>query len=124
MAGRFEGLSDAQWAFLEPLLPPEPPKRGKGMPHAPFRCVLNSIFYLLITGCRWCDLPENRKNFASKSSSHRWLVQWQEDGIFERLCHALVETADLVGKIDWSRASVDGSFSLWQGRRRSRQIRL
>ncbi|MCG6135166.1 MAG: hypothetical protein MET45_10945 [Nostoc sp. LLA-1] len=32
-------------------------KRGKGMPHAPYRHVLNSLLYILITGCRWCDLP-------------------------------------------------------------------
>ncbi len=43
MAGKFEGLNDEQWDKLENLLPEEPEKRGKGMPHVPFRNVLNTI---------------------------------------------------------------------------------
>lgn len=112
MAGRFEGLSDEMWFVLEKILPPPPQKRGKGMPHAPFRCVLNSIFYVLITGCRWCDLPNDPQIFAHRSSSHRWLTRWSEDGTFDQLCDSMRALADLNGQIDWSRASVDGSFSL------------
>ena len=89
------------------------------MPHASFRCVLNSILYILITGSRWCDLPNDPKVFASKSSSHRWLMRWQEDGTLARLERGMVAMADLAGEIDWSRASIDGSFSLRQGRRRA-----
>ena len=111
MAGRFEGISDTQWEVLEGLLPPEPNKRGRGMPHTPFRYVMNSILYILITGARWCDLPDNRAVFASKSSAHRWLIRWQKDGTFERMERSIIALADLAGKIDWSRASVDGSFS-------------
>ncbi|AUB41970.1 Transposase [Nostoc flagelliforme CCNUN1] len=64
--------------------PKEPEKRGKGMPHAPYRYVLNSLLYILITGCRWCDLPQGDR-WASKSSSHRWLKRWREDGTLEHL---------------------------------------
>lgn len=117
MAGRFNGLSEAQWRVLERLLPPAPEKRGRGMPPAPFRLVLNSIFYILITGSRWCDLPDDRSVFAHRSSSHRWLMRWQEDGTFDLMCDGIRELADLNGMIDWDRAAVDGSFSLWQGRR-------
>jgi hypothetical protein len=35
MAGRFEGVSDLEWRLLEDVFPPAPPKRGRGMPHAP-----------------------------------------------------------------------------------------
>lgn len=112
MAGRFEGLSDRQWAVLERLLPPAPAKRARGMPHAPLRSVLNSIFYILITGSRWCDLPDNRDIFAHRSSAHRWLMRWQEDGTFDLMCEGMRELADLNGLIDWDRAAVDGSFSL------------
>ena len=38
------------------------------MPPVPFRYVLNSLLYILITGCRWCDLPSG-KIWASKSSA-------------------------------------------------------
>ena len=57
MSGRFEGLRDEQWKILSLFFPPPPKKPGKGQPPADRRKVLNSILYILITGCRWCDLP-------------------------------------------------------------------
>ena len=82
MAGRFEGLSDLEWKLFEDIFSEEPPKRGSCMPHAPYRYVLNSLLYILITACRWCDLPHG-DTWASKSSSHRWLKRWRDDGTFE-----------------------------------------
>ena len=117
MAGRFEGMSDGAWSMFEGMLPPKPTKRGRGYPRADERSVLNSILYVLITGCRWCDLPDKSDVFASKSSAHRWLQRWQEDGTLEKIERGMVAMADLSGQIDWSKSSVDGSFSLWQGRR-------
>jgi len=117
MAGRFEGLSDGAWEMLKGLLPPTPEKRGKGMPPAPFRHVLNSIFYVLITGCRWCDLPDG-KQWAKRSSSHRWLKRWEQDGTWQSITRGVLALADLAGKIDWSKGAVDGSFSPGEGRRR------
>jgi transposase len=52
MAGRFEGLSDLEWRLFEDIFPQESEKRDRGMPHAPFRHVLNTLLYILITGCR------------------------------------------------------------------------
>ena len=72
MAGRFEGLNDIEWKLFEEIMPPEPEKRNRGMPHVPFRYVVNTLLYILITGCRWCDVPVG-KQWASKSSAHRWL---------------------------------------------------
>lgn len=46
MAGRFEGLSDLEWKLFDDVFPKESPKRGKGMPHAPYRHVLNSLLYI------------------------------------------------------------------------------
>src|SRR5499433_914338 len=60
MAGRFEGVSDLEWRLFEDVFPPAPPKRGRGMPHAPFRKILNTLLYMLITGGRWCDVPRGR----------------------------------------------------------------
>lgn len=55
MPGKFEGLRDAQWQILEPLLPKAPEKRGKGYPHTSWRKICDTIFWRLITGSRWCD---------------------------------------------------------------------
>ncbi|MGI0014834.1 MAG: transposase, partial [Nitrososphaera sp.] len=57
MAGRFEGLSDLEWRLCEDVFPPALQKRGRGMPPVSFRKVLNSLLYVLITGCRWCEVP-------------------------------------------------------------------
>lgn len=70
LAGRFEGLSDLEWKLFEDIFPPEPSRRGKGMPHAPYRQILNSFLYILITGCRWCDIA-GEDMWASKSSSYQ-----------------------------------------------------
>ena len=46
MAGRFEGVSDLEWRLFEDVFPPAPPRRGRGMPHAPFRKILNTLLGL------------------------------------------------------------------------------
>ena len=57
MVGRFEGLSDLEWKLFEDVITKKVEKRGRGMPHAPFRYVLNTLMYVLITGCRPSDVP-------------------------------------------------------------------
>jgi transposase len=107
--GRFEGLNDEQWSIIEGLMPETPEKRGKGYPHVPWRKVCNSIFWILITGSRWCDIPRGEQ-WASKSSAHRWLGAWQEDGTLDRILSSLQEIAFLEGLIDWDRLAADGFF--------------
>jgi hypothetical protein len=46
MAGRFEGVSDLEWRLFEDIFPQAPSKRGRGMPHAPFRKILNTLLYI------------------------------------------------------------------------------
>lgn len=116
MAGKFEGLTDEQWTMVRQFLPPEPKKRGPGMPHAPFRCIMNTIAYVAITGCRWCDVPVG-ESWGKRTTSHRWLGAWVHDGTWERLKAHLLGAAELAAAIDWERASVDGSFSPWKRRR-------
>lgn len=102
------------------------------MPPVPFRYVLNSLLYILITGCRWCYLSKG-KILASKSSAHRWLKRWQEDGTFEHLQARILATADSQGLINWNYGAIDSSscsvltsevssdravrFFPWKGRR-------
>ena len=100
MALRFEGLSDLEWKLFEDLLPQSLEKRGRGMPHVPFRKVLNTQLYVLITGCRWCDIPRGEQ-WASKSSAHRWQGRWYEDGTLEKLKRRILAVAEEKGMIDW-----------------------
>jgi transposase len=114
MPGKFCGLTDAVWAIIEPLLPAVPAKPGRGRPHAPFRDILNTIIWVLITGARWADVPEEN-GFGSRSTSHRQLGIWESDGTWENIKARLTGKAYDLGLIDWERSSVDGSFVAGKG---------
>jgi transposase len=116
MARTFEGLSDLEWKLFADLLPPEPTKRGRGMPHTAFRQVVNTWLYILITGCRWCDLPRGSP-WASKSAAHRWLRRWRADGTLAAMLARLRGLAEARGMIPWPYDGVEGSCSPWQRRR-------
>ena len=50
-------LNDAQWALIEPFLPPP---LSVGAPRkTDFREVLNAVFSVLSTGCAWSALPHD-----------------------------------------------------------------
>jgi transposase len=122
MVGRFEGLSVLEWRLFEDLFPPAPPKRRRGMPHAPFRQVLNTLLYILITGCRWCDIPQGPQ-WASKSATHRWLQRWQADGTLAAMQARLLGIAEERGMIHWEYGAINGAFSPWEGWRQRRRPR-
>src|SRR5712691_5483105 len=122
MAGRFEGLSDLEWRLFEDIFPPAPPKRSRGMPHAPFRKILNTLLYILITGCRWCAVPCGPQ-WASKSATHRWLQRWQADGTLAAMQARILGIAEERGMIHWEYGAVDGAFSPWEGWRQGHRPR-
>src|SRR5262245_41964300 len=116
MAGRFERLSDLEWHLFADIFAPESTPRGRGMPHTPFRKVVNSLLYVLITGCRWCDLPRGPQ-WASKGAAHRWLQRWQANGTLAAMQARILGLAEEHRMIQWQYGGVDGSFSPWQRRR-------
>src|SRR5258708_23122431 len=79
-------LTDAEWALLEPLLPPESPV-GRPRLHA-LRTILNAIFYQLRTGGAWRFLPQEWPPWPTVYSSLR---RWRRDGTWERLHTAVRE---------------------------------
>ena len=87
-------LSDAEWALVEPLIPPA--KRGGRPRDVNLREVLNAIFYVLSTGCQWHALP---KDLPPKSTAHYYFMLWDWDGTLERLHHRLyVATREREGR--------------------------
>ena len=73
-------LTDAQWALIEPHLPPEP---GGGRPRkTDMRDVLDAILYILRTGCQWRYLPGD---FPPKSTVWRYFDRWRHDGTLDRI---------------------------------------
>jgi transposase len=97
-------LTDEQWAFIQPSLPP-PALTGR--PSADDRRTIEGILYVLITGCRWQDLP---RDFGAPTTVWRRLKWWGEVGIWERIWRAALAALDVQGKLDWSMAFLDVSF--------------
>lgn len=77
-------LTDAQWALIEPLLPPA--KRGGRPRTVHLRLVLNTLFYLNKAGCQWAMLP---KDLAKRSTAHDYLSGWKADGTWQAIQDAL-----------------------------------
>jgi transposase len=121
--GSFTELKDTQWKILEPLMPPPPPvwKCGRKCTH--WRKVLNTIFWVLTTGARWRDVPKGPQ-WSSRSSAHRYLGEWQEDGTWQRVLSYLEELADMCGMIDVERLKIDGFFFRGKGRWSRSRLRI
>ena len=118
----FNGRVDSVWEIMKEDLPREE-KRAAGMPHADFRCVLNTVLWITITGAKWSDLPKTPA-FASKSAAHRWLLKWQRDGTWQKILDKLLRIAAYKKLIDTERLLVDGSFPLCKTRKWGSGIRL
>jgi putative transposase len=78
-------LTDAEWREIAPLIPPA---RMGGRPRTTdMREALNGLLYLLRTGCQWRYLP---KDFPPRSTIYNIFRQWQRDGDWDRIHHALL----------------------------------
>ena len=75
-------LSDAEWALIQPLIPPG--KRGGGKRRVNIRAVVNGVMYILSTGCQWRYLP---KDLPPRSTVHDYLGLWNWDGTPDRIPH-------------------------------------
>jgi putative transposase len=76
-------LTDAEWAYIKPLIPPA--KRGGGKRTADMREVVNGVMYVLSTGCQWRYIP---KDLAPLSTVNGYFCQWGWDGTLEKMHHA------------------------------------
>jgi transposase len=77
-------LTDAEWSLVKPLI--SPAKRGGRRREVDEREVLNAIFHVLSTGCRWAALP---KDLPPKSTAHHYFMLWEWDGTLARIHDAL-----------------------------------
>jgi transposase len=84
--------SDAQWALLQPLLPPPGNTGGKGgraEKHSR-RLVVDAIFYLVCGGIAWRALP---REFPPAMTVYDIFRRWTKAGVWQRVHDALRDQA-------------------------------
>jgi putative transposase len=78
-------LTDAEWAVLEPLLPPV---STVGRPPTwPLRELANAMFYVLRGGIPWRMLPPC---FPPRQTVYGWFATWRDAGVWQSVNHHLV----------------------------------
>ena len=105
-----DDLSDREWEAIEPIL------KANTYRNAGTRCkysrreMLNAIFYLLRTGCRWIDLPHE---FPPWKSVYSQFLRWRDNGMFVKLNRALRRSLrTLLGKNPEASAGIADSQSI------------
>jgi len=87
--GSGQALSDDQYRLLEPLIPPAKPE---GRPRATdMRQLLDSLFYLLRTGCQWRHLPP-LPAFLPWPTVYGYFRAFLSAGVWDSMRHHLVMT--------------------------------
>jgi transposase len=79
-------LTDRQWAVIEPLLPVRNPRHGGRPLKYDRRLVIDTILYVLRTGCAWRHVPHD---LAPWDAAYRWFAAWTADGTWRRVHNAL-----------------------------------
>lgn|SRR5487761_2038011 len=80
-------LTDAEWARLQPLLPPPRGRRSlKGD-----RRFVSAVYWLTRTGCPWRDLP---RRYGNWKSVYNRFNNWSKRGVWERLFKEVQLDAD------------------------------
>jgi transposase len=90
-------------------LPPERPVGPKGgRPRIGHRVVLKVIWFVLVTGCRWQDVPHEMG--CSGRTAHRRLRAWEGLGIWGCLHADLLRLLRQANKLDPDLVIIDGVF--------------
>jgi putative transposase len=85
--GAGQALTDDQWRLLQPLVPPAKPG---GRPRTTdMRRMLDSLFYVLRTGCQWRHLPPPPA-FLPWPTVYGYFRAFLDAGVWESMRHHLV----------------------------------
>ena len=101
-------LTDAQWEKIRPLLPTIRRSRQGGRPRANDRKVLEGILWILRSGARWQDLPEE---FPSPATCWRRLRDWEEQEVWLTIWRAFLAELNEREQLNWSESFLDASFA-------------
>lgn len=82
-------LKDQEWKILTPLLPQPSGVGTKGRPQEwPLREIVNSIFYVLRSGCQWRLLPHDLPPWQTVYYHYN---KWRKNGLWEEINQTLRE---------------------------------
>lgn len=98
-------VDDGLWAIIEPLLPRRTPFLKCTKPRTRDRICLTGIIFVLKTGIRWEDFPQEMGCCGMTLWSR--LAEWQQTGAWNRIQQVLLSKLKNADLIDWSRAVVD-----------------
>lgn len=70
------------WRIIQPLLPVRDLRKGGGVRKYGDRLVVDSVFYVLCSGCQWRMLP---RDLMPWDAAHRWFTKWRRDGTWDRV---------------------------------------
>ncbi len=101
-------LTEVQWKKIAPLLPKPRKHRKGGRPWIDNRRVLEGILWILRSGARWQDLPEE---YPHPSTCWRRLRDWEEQGVWMKVWRAFLSELNERQQLKWSESFLDGSFA-------------
>ena len=74
-----DDLTDTEWAQIEPIILKRSYRGAGTTPKYSRREMLNAVFSILRTGCRWRDLPHD---FPPWKTVYSQFLRWKQKGIF------------------------------------------
>jgi len=77
-------LSDAEWARIAPLLPPQRPRIGR--PAHDHRRIVSGILWVQRTGGPWRQMPIRYGRWTTVASRYH---RWKKAGVWQRVQAAL-----------------------------------
>jgi len=77
-------LTDAEWHRIQPLLPPQQPRRGR--PRHDHRTVLAGILWVVRSGASWRAMP---REYGTWETAYQRYRLWCASGLWSRILEAL-----------------------------------
>jgi transposase len=99
----FRELGDEEWEIIKPL---PPPRASVGRPRIEDRLIVNGILYVLVTGCRWIDLPARYGSYKTCWDRFR---KWSIMGVWSKILEALIAMGYSTGKLSLDKIAVDST---------------
>jgi transposase len=96
----FRELSDGEWEIVRPLLP----RAGVGRPRIDDMLIINGILYVLVTRCRWMDLPARYGSYKTCWDRFR---RWSVMGVWSKVLETLTATRYLNRRLSLDKVAVD-----------------